>query len=101
MKCMSDVGEAVLRESEYSQGFKTCIKVHQAGEEKAFQAKGKAFEYFLNVHQELVQAQKCDGLSLFLRSYVSKDYEKCNLSFGYYLVKVVDNNLGEILVLNS
>lgn len=81
-------------------GFKIWIKVFQAFE-KVFQAKGKAFNYFLSVHQEFVHAHKCMGLSLFLRNSVSKDYEKCNLNFENHLVMVVDNSIEEMLVLNS
>lgn len=40
-------------------------------------------------------------MSLFLRNYISKDYEKCNLNFKSHLIVVVDNNLREMLVLNS
>lgn len=58
----------------------------------------KHLNYFLSVHQELVRAHECEGLSLYLRICVSKDYEKCKLNFENHLVTVIDNNLGEMLV---
>lgn len=41
------------------------------------------------------------GIIIVFKNSVSKDYEKCNLNFENHLVMVVDNNIGEMLVLNS
>lgn len=51
------------------------------------------------MHQVLVQVHKCEELS-FLWNYVSKDDENVVCISKTILLIVVDNNLGEMLVLN-